>query len=86
MPFVDKYASQFGAGSQYSYYHEEDESTFQLVDTGKVQKTQYQRSRMRYNLQRLRRERQKNQAAQPQMQVCDVPSFLWQYRKHELCF
>lgn len=67
--YQNKYASQFGAGSQYSYYHDEDESTFQLVDTAKVQKTQYQRSRMRYNQQRLRRERQKSQAAQPQMQI-----------------
>jgi translation initiation factor 3 subunit D len=41
-----KYNSAFGGGgSQYAYYHEEDESTFQLVDTQKVQKPVYQRGR-----------------------------------------
>ena len=51
MVFVpDKYNSQFGGMSnQYAYYHEEDESTFQLVDTTKVQKPIYQRGRMKFN-------------------------------------
>lgn len=44
---ADKYASQFGAGSQYAYYHDEDESTFHLVDTARVQKPPYQRGRFR---------------------------------------
>jgi len=35
--FMNKYNSQFGAGgTQYAYYHEEDESTFQLVDTSRT--------------------------------------------------
>lgn len=44
----DKYSSQFGGGSQYAYFHEEDETSFQLVDTAKTQKTAYQRNRMRF--------------------------------------
>jgi hypothetical protein len=33
---MNKYASQLGAGgSQYAYFHEEDESSFQLVDTSR---------------------------------------------------
>ena len=48
--FPDKYNSQFaGMANQYAYYHEEDESTFQLVDTSKVQKPIYQRGRMKFN-------------------------------------
>lgn len=45
--FIDKYASQFGAGSSYAYFHDEDESTFHLVDTTRVQKPPYQRGRAR---------------------------------------
>lgn len=41
----DKYQSQFGGGTQYTYYHEEDENTFHLVDTARVQKPPYQRGR-----------------------------------------
>ena len=44
-----KYASQFGAGSQYAYYHEGDDSSFQLVDTSKPHKTAYQRNKQRFN-------------------------------------
>lgn len=43
--FSDKYQSQFGGGTQYTYYHEEDENTFHLVDTARVQKPPYQRGR-----------------------------------------
>lgn len=44
-----KYSSAFGGlGSQYAYYHEEDENSFQLVDTAKVQKPVYQRGRRVY--------------------------------------
>nr|XP_008198322.1 PREDICTED: eukaryotic translation initiation factor 3 subunit D [Tribolium castaneum] len=42
--YANKYASQFGSGSQYAYYHDEDESTFHLVDTTRVQKPPYQRA------------------------------------------
>jgi len=45
---LDKYSSQFGGGSHYAYFHEEDETSFQLVDTAKTQKTAYQRNRMRF--------------------------------------
>ncbi|KAI4457005.1 eukaryotic translation initiation factor 3 subunit 7 [Holotrichia oblita] len=45
--YASKYASQFGSGSQYAYYHDEDESTFHLVDTTQVQKPPYQRGRFR---------------------------------------
>ena len=51
---ADKYSSQFGGGSnQYAYIHEEDESSFQLVDPSKVQKPIYQRGRGRFNQVRL---------------------------------
>lgn len=52
--FADKYASQFGSGSQYAYYHDEDETTFHLVDTARVQKPPYQRGRFRGNMRHLR--------------------------------
>lgn len=51
---TDKYASAFGSGSQYAYYHDEDESTFHLVDTTRVQKPPYQRGRFRPNNRNLR--------------------------------
>lgn len=51
---LDKYTSQFGAGSQYAYYHDEDETTFHLVDTARVQKPPYQRGRFRGNLRHMR--------------------------------
>ena len=45
----DKYSSQFGGTTnQYAYYHEEDESSFQLVDTARIQKPPYQRGRNRF--------------------------------------
>ena len=47
--FTAKYASQFGAGSQYAYYHEGDDTSFQLVDTSKPHKTAYQRNKQRFN-------------------------------------
>lgn len=52
--FLDKYASQFGSGSQYAYYHDEDETTFHLVDTARVQKPPYQRGRFRGNLRNMK--------------------------------
>ena len=59
---LDKYQSQFGSGSQqYAYYHEVDDTSFQLVDTSKPQKTAYQRNRQRFNNARLKREREKQQ-------------------------
>lgn len=51
---LDKYASQFGSGSQYAYYHDEDESTFHLVDTTRVQKPPYQRGRFKANQRNMR--------------------------------
>lgn len=48
--FPDKYSSQFGGSNNpYAYFHEEDESSFQLVDTARVQKPIYQRGRGRFN-------------------------------------
>jgi translation initiation factor 3 subunit D len=52
--YANKYASQFGSGSQYAYYHDEDESTFHLVDTTRVQKPPYQRGRFRANQRNMR--------------------------------
>jgi len=43
---MNKYVSQMGAGgNQYAYYHEEDESTFQLVDTSRSLRGMYGRGR-----------------------------------------
>ncbi|XP_037030718.1 eukaryotic translation initiation factor 3 subunit D isoform X2 [Bradysia coprophila] len=52
--FPNKYTSQFGTGSQYAYYHDEDETTFHLVDTARVQKPPYQRGRFRGNMRNMR--------------------------------
>ncbi|XP_018319021.1 eukaryotic translation initiation factor 3 subunit D [Agrilus planipennis] len=52
--YANKYASQFGSGSQYAYYHDEDESTFHLVDTTRVQKPPYQRGRFKTNQRNMR--------------------------------
>lgn len=46
--------SQHGSSSQYAYYHEEDESTFHLVDTARIQKPPYQRGRFRQNQRNMR--------------------------------
>jgi len=63
--YQNKYNSQFGGGAnQYAYYHEEDETTFQLVDTSKVQKPIYQRGRIKFNQTRLRKERERRQQQQ----------------------
>jgi len=44
--YMAKYQSQYGAGgTQYAYYHEEDETSFQLVDTAKNAKPMYGRGR-----------------------------------------
>ncbi len=44
--YMNKYNSQFGAGgTQYAYYHEEDESSFQLVDTARSFRPMYGRGR-----------------------------------------
>lgn len=56
--YMNKYNSQYGGGNQYSYFHDEDESSFQLVDNSKIQKPPYQRNRMRYNQFRQRQQRQ----------------------------
>lgn len=53
-PLADKYASQFGSGNQYAYYHDEDETTFHLVDTVRVTKPAYQRGRFRGNMRNMR--------------------------------
>jgi len=43
---MNKYNSAMGAGgTQYAYYHEEDESSFQLVDTSKTLRPMYGRGR-----------------------------------------
>lgn len=56
--YMNKYHSQFGGGSQYAYYHDEDESTFQLVDNTKMQKPPYQRNRIKFTQFKQRQQRQ----------------------------
>jgi translation initiation factor 3 subunit D len=55
----NKYLPQFSVGNvgQYSYFHEEDESQFTLVDTSKVVKTSYQK-KLRYFQKTSRRQNQ----------------------------
>ncbi|GFN98297.1 eukaryotic translation initiation factor 3 subunit d [Plakobranchus ocellatus] len=68
--YLGKYNSAFGGGSQYAYYHEEDESTFQLVDTSRVQKPVYQRRGRLFQQNRQRRDRERRQQqTQASMQV-----------------
>jgi len=44
---MNKYTSQFQGGQQYAYYHDEDEASFQLVDTGRPTRPMYGRGRGR---------------------------------------
>jgi translation initiation factor 3 subunit D len=68
--FQNKYTSQFGvgAGNQFAYFHDEDESSFHLVDTTKIQRPLYQRNRFRPNQRhmRFRGGHQQRQAGGPQ--------------------
>ncbi|XP_016995840.3 eukaryotic translation initiation factor 3 subunit D-2 [Drosophila takahashii] len=49
--FPNKYASSFGNNSQYAYFHEDDDSTFHLVDnTGSKGFRPHQRGRYRPNI------------------------------------
>eukprot|EP00116_Pleurobrachia_bachei_P002791 sb/3463053/ len=59
--YRSNYHQQFGSGAHYSYYHEEDDNTFQLVDTTKPQRSLYQRSRARYQNRRNQRPTQRVQ-------------------------
>ncbi|XP_008487300.1 eukaryotic translation initiation factor 3 subunit D, partial [Diaphorina citri] len=67
--YINKYQSQFGSGSQYAYYHEEDESTFHLVDTTRIQKPPYQRGRFRQNQRNMRGRGGGRGGAQAQFQL-----------------
>ncbi|KAH8288859.1 hypothetical protein KR054_010816 [Drosophila jambulina] len=49
--FANKYASSFGNSGQYAYFHEDDDTTFHLVDTtGSRSQKPYQRGRFRPNM------------------------------------
>lgn len=44
--YMNKYSNQFGqGGNQYAYFHDEDESSFQLVDTSRNLRPMYGRGR-----------------------------------------
>lgn len=43
--YANKYASQFGSNNQYTYFHDEDESSFKLVDNSTIQKRTFFRGR-----------------------------------------
>ena len=46
----DRYSSLYGGGGQtYVYHHEEDESSFRLVDTARVQKQPHHNKRIKYS-------------------------------------
>jgi translation initiation factor 3 subunit D len=69
--YTNKYSSQFGQGSsQYAYFHEEDESTFHLVDSSKQQKPLFQRQRKFQQQQRnWRRQQQQKEKTNVNMQI-----------------
>lgn len=50
--FEDRYRSQYGAGvGMYQYIHDDDENTFQIVDSSRVPKPAFQkRSRYQQNV------------------------------------
>ncbi|CAG2173480.1 unnamed protein product, partial [Oppiella nova] len=50
---ANKYQSQFGGGGQYSYNQEDDESSYQLVDTTRVV-NRMQRGRLRIGQRNMR--------------------------------
>lgn len=53
----DRYAANFGAGGDiFAYYEENDESSFQLVDTSKAPKPFRKKTWQNRNLQRIRRD------------------------------
>ncbi|KAJ8363216.1 hypothetical protein SKAU_G00120470 [Synaphobranchus kaupii] len=64
-----KYSSQFGGGNQHAYFHEEDETSFQLVDTAKTQKTADQRNRMRFAQRNVRRDKDRRNMTQFNLQT-----------------
>lgn len=59
---ANKYGNVYGVGGkEYIYHHAEDESTFQLVDTSRLQKHMYQKPRAKFNQQKIRRDREKRE-------------------------
>ncbi|EHB15907.1 Eukaryotic translation initiation factor 3 subunit D [Heterocephalus glaber] len=67
--YTNKYSSQFGGGSQNAYFHEEDESSFQLVDTACTQKIAYQRNRMWFAQRNLHRDKDQRNMIQFNLQT-----------------
>lgn len=57
---ANKYNTQFGAGGQYSYSQDDDEGSYQLVDTGKGG-TRVQRGRFRIGQRNMRNRGGRNQ-------------------------
>lgn len=49
---TDRYQSMFGAGDAYGYYHEEDESSFNLVNSQKKAIGMFQKKRWQVSLSR----------------------------------
>lgn len=68
---MNKYSSQFGGQAlEYAYFHDEQDNTFQLVDTSKAHKPLHQRGRFSKINQRLnQRQRQQHKQQLQQMQV-----------------
>ena len=52
--------SEWAGGSQYAYLHDEEENSFQLVDTTRTPRPMYARGRFLRN-QRMQRGRNQNQ-------------------------
>jgi len=73
--FPSKYASSFGNSSQYAYFHEDDDSTFHLVDnSGSKAFRPYQRGRYRPNMRNNARGRGRGGRGNAAMGAAGGPS------------
>ena len=48
-------------GKEYINHHAEYESSFQLVDTSRIQRPMHQKARAKFNQQKIRRDREKRE-------------------------
>ena len=68
--FLDKYNSQFGGGTKYGYFHEDDDESFSIVNNTRDPKPAYQRGIFQRNIRNLRGRRGGGRGAyQSQFQV-----------------
>jgi translation initiation factor 3 subunit D len=58
---ANKYGTAYGSGQMYTYYHEQDESSFHLVDSSRPQRTIHHKPRGRQMQSKIRRDREKRE-------------------------